>query len=775
MCSRLCSLLFLTALYGFSQTISGVVRDSQGAAIAGATVDLVARDNTARATTVTEMSGRYRFERAAPGVYLVQAGARGFRISDPRPVSLDNTDEQADFELAIAAVQTGVVVTASGTAQTADELAKSVSVVDAAFIDLGDQPTVADALRYTPGLRVEQQGGPGGLVSIKMRGLRNQDSAVLIDGFRMRDAAAPQGDASGLLQDLLATDIDHIEVMRGAGSSLYGTDATGGVINIISTSGGGRTRGSVLAEGGSLDMFRGLADVAGAFHNDRLQYSAGISHFDVLSGIDGEQPARTSSAQGRLDASISSTTHLFGRVFADDSFSKVGFGPEAAGSLPPSGVIPALPFVTFTPDQNDSDSTRAARLFSGALTLSAHPTDSITISAGYQGLVSRRRSANGPAGPGFFQPAGNQSSFYDGDIHTANGRLDWRIGRHQLIDAGYEFEYEKYGNHSVMPNPADNSAVDVSQRSHAIFVQEQVSLAGDRLQLAGSYRAQFFSLNQPLLTPAATAPYAGLQFASPPAAHTGDGSAAWFFRRTGTKVRAHAGRGYRAPSLYERFGTDFSSLFGYTAFGDPRLRPEHSISVDAGIDQAAWSGRARFSATYFYTRLQDVIGFSTVTADPFGRFFGYFNTQGGLARGVELSASVAPTRSTNLAANYTDTNARERAAVVAGVIQTFITPPHQFSVSATQRIGARFTAIFNLQGSGDYLAPLFDEVTFASRAYQFPGMKLAELGGTYRIPLGEFRAVRLFAKVANVFDQNYFESGYRTPRAIARGGLRLDF
>src|SRR5581483_1991117 len=373
--------------------------------------------------------------------------------------------------------------------------------------------------------------------------------------------------------------------------SVYGTDATGGVINIISGSGGGRTRGNVLAEGGSLDMFRGLADLAGAFHNDRLQYSLGLSHFDVLSGIDDGQPARTSSAQGRLDASLSPTTHLFGRIFAADSFSKVGFDPEAGGNLPPSGIIAATPFVTFTPDQDDPDFTRAARIFSGALTASIHPNESVTLSAGYQGLVTRRRLGNGPAGPGFFQPSGSESSFYDGDVHTAVGRVDWRVGRHQLIDGGYEFEYEKYGNHALMPTPADNSAVEVSQRSHSVFVQDQISLLGDRLQLAGSYRAQFFSLNQPRLTPTATAPYAGLQFASPPAAQTGDASAAWFFHRTGTKVRAHAGRGYRAPSLYERFGTDFSSLFGYTAFGDPRLTPEHSISIDAGVDQAAWNGR----------------------------------------------------------------------------------------------------------------------------------------------------------------------------------------
>jgi len=775
MWSRSCLLLLPTAFCGFSQTISGSVQDSQGAVIAGAAVELVARDNTTRAGTLTDSSGRYRFERVAPGEYLLDAAAAGFRASGAKAVSIGNGDRQVEFQLAVAALQTAVVVTASGTAQTTDELSKSVSTVAGSFVEQSDEASIGDALRYTPGLRLEQQGGPGGLVSIKIRGLRDQDTAVLVDGFRIRDASAPQGDATGLLQDLMVTDIDHIEVMHGAGSSIYGTDATGGVVNIITNPGGGRTRGGFLAEGGSLGMFRGVADLAGSFRDDRLQYSAGIGHFDVLSGIDGGLPDRTSTAQGRLDYSLSPKTHLFTRIFAADSFSKVVADPQPTGTLPGSGIINAVPFVTFLPDEDDPDSTRAARIFSGAISLASHLSESVTLSASYQGLVTRRRLADGPAGPGPYQPAGNESFFYDGDIHTANGRLDWRLGRHQLIDAGYEFEYEKYGNRNLMPSPADNSAVDVAQSSHALFAQDQISLLGDRLQLAASYRAQFFSLGQPALTPAAGSPYAGLTFASPPAAQTGDGSVAYFFRRTGTKLRAHIGSGYRAPSLYERFGTYYSSQYGYGAVGDPRLAPEHSISMDAGIDQTAWNGRARFSATYFYTELQSVIAYTSLTNDPFERFTGYLNTQGGLSRGVELSASVAVTRTTDLRAAYTYTNARERAPLVENVIQTLIVPPQLASISATQRIGARFTAAFNLQVTGGYLAPLFDNNTFADRPYRFGGMRLAELGGSYRIPLSDYHALRFFAKAGNVFNQAYYESGYRTPGITGTGGLQFEF
>ena len=105
-----------------------------------------------------------------------------------------------DLQLRLLAVTTSVSVTGSGTAQTTDETAKSVSVVDSETIQSLDMNTVADALSYVPGLRIEQQGGPGGLVSIKTRGLRNQDTAVLVDGFRLRDASGTQADASSLFR-----------------------------------------------------------------------------------------------------------------------------------------------------------------------------------------------------------------------------------------------------------------------------------------------------------------------------------------------------------------------------------------------------------------------------------------------------------------------------------------------------------------------------------------------------------------------------------------------
>jgi len=253
------------------------------------------------------------------------------------------------------------------------------------------------------------------------------------------------------------------------------------------------------------------------------------------------------------------------------------------------------------------------------------------------------------------------------------------------------------------------------------------------------------------------------------------------FRSLGTKLRAHIGNGYRAPSLFERFGTFFDSFFGYSAFGDPRLKPDRSIAVDAGIDQTLFRNRLRASATYFYTELQKVIifdftGLINPATDPFGRFGGYLNTNGGIARGAELSLTATPTRSLNLSAAYTYTKAQQRTQQVPGTRRALVIPVHQFSLVATQRFGRRFLVNLDFSASSDYIAPVFNPVTFASRGYRFRGLARADVGASYTLPLGsETRSLRFFGYVDNLFDREYFESGFRTPGRTGRAGAAFSF
>lgn len=187
-----------------------------------------------------------------------------------------------------------------------------------------------------------------------------------------------------------------------------------------------------------------------------------------------------------------------------------------------------------------------------------------------------------------------------------------------------------------------------------------------------------------------------------------------------------------------------------------------------------WSSRIRLSATYFYTRLNEVVvydssGAINAATDPLGRNGGYRNTRGGIARGTEFSASAAATRSLQLTAAYTYTDARQQTPLVAGVWRTYEIPRRQYSVSATQRFSARLTGFFLFGGSSDYLASV------SGRAFQFQGPARAQTGLSYRKLLGEHRAMRLYGKVDNLFDRTYFEDGFRTPGITLTAGTRFEF
>jgi vitamin B12 transporter len=777
------------------------VTDPQGAIVPGAEVSLYTRDNQVRIKTLTDNNGAGSFKRLAPGEYLIEAEGVGFSRAETKSLRVDHgATTTLEISLPLAAVNEQVVVTAQGSVQPVDEVSKAITVVDQNEIEDRDESTVTEALRTVPGLRVQQLGGPGSFTSIKTRGLRNEDTAVLIDGLRFRDAAAITGDASGFLEDLIVTDVSQVEVLRGSGSSLYGTNAIGGVINLVTNEGGGPFHGSVLGEGGGLGLFRGRAQGAGGFRNDSVIYSAGFSHLNVTRGVDSQDKSRNTSGQGRVLFKLLPTMTLSGRIYAVNSRLQLNGNPQGIGVPPATGIIEAIPLAlseqhryeagvpisqlnvgaaTFIPAPNDPDNLRTADFFSGAIIFTQRLTEKLGYTVSYQGLGTNRSTISGPLGVGFQPFGGTERSDFDARIHTLNARFDLRAGHSHLISGGYEFETENFKNPSFPVDPASNSDVDVTQRSHTLFIQDQLRFMDDRLQISAAFRTQFFRLRQPVFTPSDTSPYVGLTFLSPPTAYTGDGSFAYMFRSAGTKLRAHIGNGYRAPSLYERFGTFFDSFFGFSPIGDPRLKPDRSIAFDTGIDQTLFKNRLRASATYFYTRLQQVIVFDFSGAinpitDPFGRFGGYRNGEGGIARGAELSITAAPTNRLTASASYTYTKSLQRTPQAPGVLRSFVIPDHQFSVVVSQRFGRRVLVNFDLSASSDYLAPILD-ATFRSRAYRFRGLVKADLGGNYTLPFSESRSLRFFGYVENLFDHDNFESGFRTPGLTGKVGASFSF
>ncbi len=764
-------------------SLEGTVTDPQSKPVPGAAILVTSTTNGLRWNAVSGDSGSWHIDNLPAGDYLLRAGAPGFATFLPDPFHLDaSTSKSETIVLQVAGSREEIVVTASSTPQTPLETSKSVSVVDAAEIEQRDTFDLGSALDLTAGLHFQQLGGPGAYSEIQLRGLRPEDTAVLVDGFRLRDASATQADASGLMEDLLTTDASQIEVLRGSGSSLYGTNAIGGAVNVITDEGGGRTRGNILLEGGSLGMARIHAQIAGGWRRDSIPFSLGVSQLYVANGVGGDLPYRNTSAQGSIGFHLSPTTHLFARFYGANAFGKLASSPDVLGNPSGFGIVPAVPNVTFLPAPDNPDYTRAARFLTGAIRLTGQPASALSYSVSYQAVADSRRYGDGPAGIGY-QPPGSTRSLYDGRIQTVNTHAGYRLGRHNLLTAGYEFEAENYANDNVeFYDLAANSATSVTQRSNAVYAQDQIRLLDGRLQISAGFRAQFFALDTPEFLPAASAPYQGIAFTAPTPAYTGDGSIAYFFRGAGdqnsTKLRAHIGRGYRAPSLYERFGTGFDPIFGYSIYGDPLLKPEHMLSADAGVDQSFAQGRAKISAAYFYTWLENVITFDTTglinpATDPFGRSIGYINTPGGISRGVELAASFVPVRALTLTSAYTYVNAIERTPIVGDTLQTFVIPPQQFSILATGRLTPRILLTAETLLSSDYLAPIYGSTI--TQVFRFNGLRRVDLGASYRLPLSEFRAIRFFVRTENLLNQAYYESGFLTPGRTGKAGVQFEF
>ncbi len=783
-----------------ADTLSGRVLDPQGGAVPGARLRLLDRAGGQVRVTASAPDGGYAFAGIPAGAYVIEAQGAGGSLSGAAAVAVDG-DRRLDLAVQVSGVAAEVVVTGSGTPLVLQEAAKALDVVDADEIARRNESSVAEALRTVPGLRVQTLGAPGSFTTIKTRGLRNQDTAVLIDGMRFRDAASPQGDATGFLANLSVVDTDRIEVLRGSGSSLYGSNAVAGVINVTSRTGGGPAQGDVLLEGGGLGTFRTVPSVRGGLAGDRLVYSGAVSALDVRNGVRGADPYRSVSPQGMVRYRFTPTLSATGRVwYARDRLGiteSPAFPAEVLANFPAEGVVRAaalpgaqierfeqnLPFdpgaATFVPNQADPDAFRTSSFLTGSALVRHVAAPGVTWRVGYQAVDTSREHADGPLGGGPFESSA-RSSFYDGRTDTVQARLDAALGSSNVLTAGYELERERYRD----ANSSHPGSIAIDARSQALYAQNRLSLLDGRLQVTLGGRVQAFELPDPVFGAAvpggaaAAGPYAGAAALDAPAAGTGDAAVAWFIPARDTKLRLHAGNSYRAPSPYERFGGWFSSFSNaYAYIGDPRLEPERAVSVDGGVDQWLFDSRLQVSATVFYTDLRQTViyDFANFPAetDPFGRFYGYRNGGGGRARGVELSARAAPGRSATLRASYTWTDSRSDTPTIGS---DFFGVPgvsrHLFALAATGSVPGRTTVTFDLFAASDYPLSPFGA---GGRRLVFGGPVKGDLVVRHDLPVRSGLRMDVYGKVENLFDHAYYEQGFLTPGVWAVAGLRVRY
>src|SRR5690242_18325516 len=431
-------LVFATNVFAQStSSITGTVTDEHGAKVSGAKVTLTFV-STSELTTTTNQAGVFEFTKLKPGSYLLEIEAEGFSVFTSEQIQLTRGESKSlPVQLRVAGINASVVVTATGTPQRPDEVAKVVSTLDADEIEAKHDLTLSEAFRGTPGLRVQQQGSPGAITSLRLRGQRNFDTALLFDGLRVRDAGDINGSALSLFPDLVPVSLDRVEILRGAGSSIYGTHAIGGVINLIPETGSSGFHFSGGFEGGGLATYREHLQASGG--GNKFGFNLGVNRLDVRNGIDGDDEYGNTGFAGRAQFNPSQSITISGNLYGTIGNARVNDNPFALpAAFASSETFPrAIAGVTFQPDFNNPDQGRRNRLLVGSGRFSQVVTDRVSYTVAYQRVSTNRRNYNGPAvDPRFasFVPFGDFEflNVNRGTTDTLDARANLQLARTNL-------------------------------------------------------------------------------------------------------------------------------------------------------------------------------------------------------------------------------------------------------------------------------------------------------------------------------------------------------
>jgi vitamin B12 transporter len=498
-----------------------------------------------------------------------------------------------------------IVITATRTPLAITQAGSAISVIPGEDVAKESPKNTVDVLRRVPGVSVVETGGPGGTTTVRIRGAEARQTLVLIDGIRVNDPSSGAGEFD--FANLVATDIDRIEVLRGPQSAIYGSDAMGGVINIITRKGRGAPRFSAGAEGGSYGTKAARGAVSGSSGPVSYAFSAtgfdtaGFSRYGYRIGrIEGTRllPLEADSAQrlggsGRVTVELSKDAEL--EIGGYTSFNGSQYD-AAFGDLP------------------DSPSQSQQRLYEGHTRLTAYAfggllRNTVLISATRTNRHYRDVSS-------FATPTLSWSnSGYTGDRVAAEYQGDLKLGAFGLFTFGAKTERERFVSHSrdVLPFPTPRLETnDASQTTRSVYALHQFTLF-ENLHLSFGGRVDDVEDGDRFGTWRATAAYE--------------------IPNSGMKIRGSVGTGAKAPSLFQRFDP---------TYGTPGLSPEHSVGFDVGIDQRLLDDRLLLSATFFANRFRDLIDFSfDPAACPPANLFGcYLNVARARTSGIELSADV---------------------------------------------------------------------------------------------------------------------------------------
>ena len=451
-----------------------------------------------------------------------------------------------------------VIVT--GTRLVGENAGSNAGVLDAATIQARDPGSVADLLRDLPGVFVQQSGGRGSVVSLITRGAKPNFTLVLLDGVKANDPTNTRG-GSYDFSTLDLNDIQRVELVRGPASAIYGSDAVGGVINIITRHGGDTPEAALTADGGSFGYARVAGHVSGPIGG--ATGNVGLSYNDNGMPVDGSTLKGTN-----LDGALTLPE------FADTTISLNGrYGGSIATSFPDSSGGPRLALLRSL-DHRDIEE--------GVFGASARRDLTTWWNAGLDyGFYDRGSTGTSPGvAPSQQTPTGipangDDARFTRNEVTFTNrvtpfAGLDAAIGMDMQAEHGVDDGYLQFGP-SKLPT---HFALDRTMWSG--FAEARYTIADLTLSGSGRYDsvgpADHFS------------PQARADYVLP----------GW-----GTRFQLLWGKAYKLPSFY---------ALGNPIVGDPNLKPEEAENFEGGVTQKLWDlGSWKFEA--YSTNYRNLIDF----------------------------------------------------------------------------------------------------------------------------------------------------------------------
>ncbi|MGC1457062.1 MAG: TonB-dependent receptor [Steroidobacteraceae bacterium] len=497
-----------------------------------------------------------------------------------------------------------VVVSATRIATPIAQIGSSVTLITAADIAAEQLRTVTDVLKEVPGLNVVQEGGPGGQTSIFMRGTNSNHTKVLIDGIDVSDPS--NAGASFDFGQLLASDIERIEILRGPQSGLYGSDAIGGVISITTRSGKGPLSLSASAEGGSFHTNNETLSLGGS--TDQFQYAANVEHLHAgstpVTPLELLQALQPPEARiNDYDDNITASTRLGYTVLPGFDLNLVGRFTDAHYAFTADNpfAFPSFPNAA----QSKSDTSQYYTRLSGHLVSFDGGLDE-TLGVAYSSAWTL-----------------NLDPLLGASVNTGDRvKIDWQGAVRVTADETVllNAEHDRDAIHEPISAQVSDNAGAVELQSHlGVGFYSALNLRYDDNERFGSKVTWRFAPTYVLAD-------------------------------SDTRFSASAGSGFKAPTLGELY-QNFAPYF----FSNPDLKPETSTGYDLGIEQGLFNRTIRLGATWFRNDIRNLI-----TTDVTGTT--YANVGRAVAQGVESFITWQPVQALHLRADYTFTQADDAIA-----------------------------------------------------------------------------------------------------------------